>query len=197
MASGDHYECPKITFDHIFRHFGSIRNLFFPQNGRQWLFWMLENHFFSDQYATFFWICSQNGCRWPFRIPINISDISDKYATFICFLNCFSTWQVAAILLGIFSSQLIGTFLPARSMAKSNMKLMGAFGQSYGMHKLFHHIFFLQNGRHRPFWCSDFFHSGSSKAVSNMNFIEWALVSQLRENTRFWRVAETAVGLKT
>ena len=33
--------------------------------------------------------------KWlPFRSPINISDISDKYATFICFSNCFSKWPI-------------------------------------------------------------------------------------------------------
>ena len=53
MASGGHFGWPKITFDRISRHFWSIRN------------------FYAIHNFNFFWICSQNGCRWPFWMTEN------------------------------------------------------------------------------------------------------------------------------
>ena len=86
MTSGDHYGWPKITFDHISRHFRSIRNIHFSgkksQNGRP--FWMTENHFRSH----------------------------------------FSPFLINAQL---FLPNSIGTSLYIRSVATSNMKLIGAF----------------------------------------------------------------------
>ena len=81
----------------------------------------------------------------------------------------------------------IGTYLYSRSVATSNMKLIGVFliGVSYGVHKLFHHIFTkwplaaILVFRLSP-KSIGFFHSRSSMAVSYMNLIR-ALVSQLRE----------------
>ena len=40
MAFGGHFGLPKITFNRISRHFRSICNFFFFQNGRQQPFWI-------------------------------------------------------------------------------------------------------------------------------------------------------------
>ena len=65
MAAGGHFGWPKITFDHISRHFRSIRNfyLFFTK----WL--LIAFLAISDQYATFF--SPQNGCQRPFWMTEN------------------------------------------------------------------------------------------------------------------------------
>ena len=47
MAAGGHFGLEKITFDSISRHFISIPNFFFSQNGCRRPFWMAENHFRS------------------------------------------------------------------------------------------------------------------------------------------------------
>ena len=89
----------------------------------------------------------------------------------------FSKWPPAAILDPDFLPKSIGTSLYSRSVARSNMKLIGAF-----LMKLFS-----QNGRLAAIFffrfspkSIGFFHSRVSMAVSNMNLIR-ALLSQLRE----------------
>ena len=64
--------------------------------------------------------------------------ISDQCATFFRF---FLKWPPAAILDARFSPMSIGTSLYGRSVATSNMKLIGFFLLSHGVHKLFHDIF--------------------------------------------------------
>ena len=59
---------------------------------------------------------------------------------------------------------------PLWSMHTSNMKLIGALGLSYGVHKLFYHIFFIVGFRFSPKLIG-IFHSRSSLAVLNMNLI--------------------------
>ena len=91
MATGAHFGCPRLTFDHISGHFRLIRNfiyfLNFLQNGCRRPFWMSENHFRSH--------------FWPFQINTKLffeffykmasgahfgcQAISDRYATLIFF----------------------------------------------------------------------------------------------------------------
>ena len=136
MASEGNFGWPKITFNCISRHFRSIHNFFFlisSQNGR--LFWMTENHFrshcspFQINTQLFFKNLSQNSRR-PFWM-------TEKH-----FRSHFSPFQINTQLLffwtfffkmtdsGHFGSRFwpksIGISLYSRSVATSNMKLIGA-----------------------------------------------------------------------
>ena len=129
----------------------------FSQNGWRRPFWMTENHFRS-QFS-------------PFQIN-----------TQLFFFKMAASGHFGSR----FFPKSIGTYLYSRSVATSNMKLIGVF-----LIKLWEctsfFIIFSQNGRWWPFWffrfapkSIGFFHSRSSMAVSIMNLI-CALVSQLRE----------------
>ena len=87
-----HFGWPKITFDRISRHFRSIRNFFFSQNGCRRPFWMTEKHFRS--HFSPFQINTQLLFLLKKWLPAAILDdrkslsiaflaISDQYATFI------------------------------------------------------------------------------------------------------------------
>ena len=138
MAASGHFGWPKITFDHISRHFSSIRNFdfFCSQNGCRRPFWMTENlfrsHFspFSDEYTTFFFnfffkmaAGGHFGCPiWPildYRKSLSIAflAISDQYTTFF-YSFFFKVW---------FAPKTIGFFHYVLSMAMPNMNLIGEF----------------------------------------------------------------------
>ena len=70
------------VFDRISRHFRSIRNFFFSQNGCRRPFWMTENHFRSH--------------FSPFQINTQVLFLLIFYATKIIFF--FTKWLPAAIL---------------------------------------------------------------------------------------------------
>ena len=91
-------------FDRISRHFRSIRNFFFSQNGCRWPFWMTENHF-QSHFSSFqintqlFYFCSQNGCQRPFWITKNhfFDRISHHFRSIRNFYF-FTKWLPVAIL---------------------------------------------------------------------------------------------------
>ena len=62
MATGGHFGCPKITFDHSSCHFRSIRNFFFFN------FWTKFCHFGLDDNITITWFCWALGLIWRFTL---------------------------------------------------------------------------------------------------------------------------------
>ena len=75
---------------------------FFSQNGHWWPFWITENHFRS-RFS-------------PFQIN-----------TQLFFLECFFKMAASGHFGSRFLPKSIGTYLYSRSVARSNMKLIGAF----------------------------------------------------------------------
>ena len=155
MAAGGHFGWPKITFDRISRHFRSIRNFFFSQNGCRRPFWMTDNHFWSHfspfqintQIFIFFFKMAASGhfgsSIWAIlddqkSLSIAFLAISDKYTTFFWFF--FSKWPPAAILEVQFVPKTIGFFHYVLSMAMPNMKLIGEF-MTQRCHKLLEHFY--------------------------------------------------------
>ena len=152
MAAGHpkflHFGWPKITFDHISRHFRSIRtfcfhkraicnNFYFFLNGRRRPFWMTENHFRSFQINTQL-LFSQNGnkqlfflwygCRWPFWITENH------------FQSHFSPFQ-------------INTLFCHKMAAGGHFGwLKNHFWSHFSPFQINTQLFFSQNGGRRPFW---------------------------------------------
>ena len=149
---------------------------FFPQNGRRGHFGRqkitynrISGHFRSICNYNFSEKNHQNG-RWrPFWLTENN------------FRSHFLPFQINTQHFGCpFLPKSIGTSLYSRSVATSNMKLVGAFLIKLWSAQAFSSYF-------RPFWfyrwspkSIGFFHSKSSITMSNMNFIR-ALMSQLRE----------------
>ena len=105
MAIGGHFGCPKITFDHIYGHFKSIRILFliFATNGhfggKKITFDRISGHFKSMQNIFFL-------TKWPPAAILDVRKspliafltISDRYKTFV--YEILTKWPTAAILDG-------------------------------------------------------------------------------------------------
>ena len=139
MAAGGQFGWPKITFDHICRHFRSIRNFSFfwicSQNGCRRPFWMTENHFWSH-FSPFqinmqlWYFFSQNGCQRPLWMTEN--HFWSHFPPFqintqLRFLNGRQRPQNGRKLEVRFSPKTIGFFHYVLSMAMPNMKLIGEF----------------------------------------------------------------------
>ena len=172
MGAGDHFGLPKITFDHISRHFKSIRNFFLfwfcSQNGCRRPFWMTENHFLSHfspfQINTQLWLFLKSSfqintqlylffTKWPFWMTEN--HFWSHFSPFqINTQLFFSKWPPVAILEVRFAPETIGFFHYVLSMAMPNMKLIGELMTQLEMPQAFW-TFFIQNGRQRPFCFSD------------------------------------------
>ena len=173
MAAGGHFGWPKITFDHISRHFRSICNFYFFSailDDRKSL--SIAFLAISDQYTTlFFLICSQNGCRRPFWMTENhlrcISRHFRSIRNFILFLFGSPKWLPAAILDDRKSLSI--TFL--------------AISDQYA-------TFFLicsQNGCRRPFWMTEnHFRSHFSPFQINMQLLLFLICSQNGCRRPFW-----------
>ena len=102
---------------------------FFFINGRRRPIWMTENHFRSH--------------FSPFQINMQL------------FVILFSKWPPAAILDPDFLSKSIDTYLYSRSMARSNMKLIGAFLMKLWSAQAFS-SYFHKMAVGASFWFSDF-----------------------------------------
>ena len=150
MAAGGHFRWTKITFDRISQHFRSIRNIFLKNIcsqighfGRR--FWIKSFVIvflaISDQYATFYFLnffhkmAAGGHYGWP-KITFEFfgnyvpemsagGDIGWTKITFDRISYHFRS--IRNFFGGIFSPKSIGTSLYSRSVATSNMKLIGAF----------------------------------------------------------------------
>ena len=104
-------------------------------------------------------ICLEFFTKWPLAailddrksLSIAFLAISDQYATFFF----FSKWPPAAIFDPDFLPKSIGTDLYSRSVARSNMKLIGAFLMKLWSAQAFS-SYFHKMAVWRPFWFSDF-----------------------------------------
>ena len=108
MAAGGHFGWPKITFDRISNYLGLIRNFFFSQNGPRRAFCMTENHF-----------------RLHFS-PFQINTQFFFFWILIFFFSKTASGHLAGPFGSWFLPKSIETSLYSRSVATSNMKLIGA-----------------------------------------------------------------------
>ena len=199
MAPGGHFGWPKITFDHISRHFRSRHNLAAILDDRK----SLSVAFLAilDQYAIFnFFEISCTKCAIlddRKSLSITFLTISNQYAAFF-FLNFFTKWTEKHFWSN-FSPFQINTQLlfflnfftkwPPVAILDDRKSLSIAFLAISDQYATF--IFLNLFSKWPPI---GFFHSRSSMAVSNTNLIR-TLVSQLRETQALVRAAATASGL--
>ena len=100
MAAGGHFGWPKIAFDHISRHFISIRNNFDLKKKKMaagghfgWpiiTFECISRHFRSIR-NLFFEVFFQNGRRWPFGSPICAKN---NRVLPLCVINGYAKYEV-------------------------------------------------------------------------------------------------------
>ena len=143
MAANGHFGWQKITFDRISRHFGSIRNFFFPQNGCQWPFWMTENHFWSHFSQLFFWFLFTK------LLPAAILDDRNHFRSY------FSPFQINTQLL-FFTKWLPAVILDdQRSLLIAFLTISDKYATLifFFTKRLF--FYFSQNGCWRPFWMTE------------------------------------------